>query len=114
MATFKSPDPKKEKESDLKRFFNRDTQGKFSVGNPGGPGRPPGSLNTCTQIRRDILSIWEEEGGKEKFRAFFKIPYNFEKALAIILAVSPKLKIEVKEDSAGVRTLTIQEKDDNS
>lgn len=89
--------------------LERNQDGTWAVGNQGGPGRPPGSLNKYTQIRRDILDVWHEENGKERFRKYFNGPFTFEKALSIILAVSPKLKISVSEDKNGTRSMIIEE-----
>jgi hypothetical protein len=39
----------------MAKSYARDSKGKFQVGNPGG-GRPMGSLNRSTLIRRDLLA----------------------------------------------------------
>lgn len=57
----------------------------------GGPGRPKGSLNKFSRLKEDILEVWEEEGGKEKFRSLFKgTSRDFIKALDIIIRLMPK------------------------
>jgi len=35
----------------------RDESGRFTVGNPGGPGRPPGSISITTEIKRKLEEV---------------------------------------------------------
>jgi hypothetical protein len=42
----------------------RENNGQFVVGNPGGPGRPPGTPNRVNALLKDdILQAYEERGG---------------------------------------------------
>ena len=100
--------------TDKDRFKNgcpieKNSDGTWAVGNVGGPGRPPGSISKYNQIRCDLLDCWEECRGKERFKNLLTSPFGFEKALQIILAVAPKLRLELREDADGARTMTIQE-----
>lgn len=57
----------------------------------GGPGRPKGLKNRFTLIKQDMLEVWEEEKGKERFRELFKgTQKDFIKALEKIVAILPK------------------------
>ena len=48
---------------------SRDESGRFTPGNPGGPGRPAGSPNRIPgQVKEDILAAYEERGGIEWLR----------------------------------------------
>lgn len=68
----------------------------------GGPGRPRGSLNKFTQIKNDMLEVWIEEDGKEKFRQLFKgTERDFLKALGAILALLPKEPTAKLEQSSS-------------
>ena len=109
---FNSDSKSKEEKTvaDINRFLNRDKEGKFLPENPGGPGRPKGAIGKYSQIKRDILDVWEEEKGKERFRYFFI--HRFEWALAIILSLCPKKWLELKKDlETGQITLEAEEKD---
>lgn len=60
-------------------------------GAEGGPGRPKGLKNRFTQIKQDMLEVWHEENGKERFRELFKGGQrSFIKALEKIVAILPK------------------------
>lgn len=65
----------------------------------GGPGRPKGSKNKYTLLKEEILEVWEEERGKERFKALFTgSTRDFTKALEIILSLIPK---EQPEEVSG-------------
>jgi len=71
-----------------------DKLGQYAV--TGGPGRPKGLKNKYTQIKEDILEVWDEENGKERFRELFKgNRADFIKALVIIASLLPK-KAEIE------------------
>ena len=67
----------------------------------GGPGRPKGSKNKFTLIKEQLAEVWEEEGGKERFRGLFKgSQKDFVMALDKIISISPKeplIKFDVSE-----------------
>jgi len=111
---FNAPTKEEKSQADFNRFLNRDSQGKFAVGNPGGPGRPKGSKDQFNEIRKDILMVWREMEGKERFAYFFSNPENFEKALHIIFAVCPKkwfLEL-VKDINSGQVAIKVEKKDE--
>ncbi len=57
----------------------------------GGPGRPKGLKNRYSLIKNEILDVWEEEKGKEKFRQLLNSgTRDYIKALHIIVALLPK------------------------
>ena len=63
----------------------------------GGPGRKPGVPNKYTQIKNEMLQVWEEEMGKEKFRALFL--KHFAHALDRIISIMPKeTSVDAKVD----------------
>jgi hypothetical protein len=64
--------------------------GDFAI--KGGPGRPKGLKNKFTRIKEDMLDVWHEEGGKEKFRTMFRDKH--EKAVDKIISILPR-EIEV-------------------
>ena len=74
----------KDKETSLNPIAAR--LGRFAV--EGGPGRKPGIPNKFTMIKQQMVEVWEEEIGKEKFRAMFlkKFPH----ALDRIISIMPK------------------------
>lgn len=70
---------------------NFDDQGKFAEGNNLSKGRPKGSKNRFTQIKEDIIEVWHEEEGKERFRGLFKgSNKDYLKALDVIVSLLPK------------------------
>ena len=80
-----------EKIADKKTEKNgRSDNGRFLNGNKGGPGRPKGSVNLYTQIKNDILEVWNQEGGREKFAKYFREDMTFPKALEKIICLLPK------------------------
>ncbi len=110
---FQSLTKEEKMQTDLDRFLNRDSKGQFAIGNPGGPGRPKGAINKYSRIRQDILDIWDEENGKERFRFFFTRAENFERALAIVLSLCPKKWLELKKDlESGNITVEAEERSD--
>lgn len=70
--------------------IGRNAEGKFIEGNSGGPGRPQGMKNRFSIIKDDMLQIWVEENGKEKFRKLFVDEKTFPKALEKILSLCPR------------------------
>ena len=57
-----------EKQS-AKNGSERDDNGRFAPGNPGGPGRPKGEPNTFSaEIKADLLAAYQERGGKDYLR----------------------------------------------
>ena len=47
--------------------------------------------NKFTLIKRDMLEVWEEENGKERFRELFKgSPKDFLRALEKIVSIMPR------------------------
>lgn len=87
-----------EKKQDLKTveiFHPLDKLGQYAV--TGGPGRPKGLKNKFTQIKEDILAVWEEEDGKERLRELFKgnNKNDFIKILTLIISLLPKEPEEV-------------------
>ena len=70
---------------------NFDKNGKFANGNQIGQGRPKGSKNKFTLIKEQMVEVWEEEGGKERFRELFRgSKKEFLQALDRIIAILPK------------------------
>lgn len=68
----------------------------------GGPGRPKGLKNKFTLIKQDMLEVWEEEGGKERFRELFRgSTKDFITALEKIVLILPKEKAEDYEQRSG-------------
>ena len=67
-----------------------DKLGQYAV--TGGPGRPKGLKNKFTQIKEEILEVWEEEDGKERLRELFKgnNKNDFIKILSLIISLLPK------------------------
>lgn len=92
----------------------RSLDGKFINGNSGGPGRPPGALGSYNQIRKDILDCWFECNGKERFKKMLQSPFEFKEALAIVLAMAPKLRMELKQDLEGNKSVVIEEENNGS
>ena len=73
-----------------------DKLGQYAVN--GGPGRPKGLKNKYTQIKEDILEVWDEENGKERFRELFKgSKGDFIKVLGMIVSLLPKESEEAKK-----------------
>ena len=70
-------------------------------GMKGGPGRPKGSKNKFTLVKEEIAEVWQEEGGKERFRSLFNgNPKDFLNALDRIISILPKeplVKLEQPE-----------------
>ena len=70
-------------------------------GMKGGPGRPKGSKNKFTLVKEEIAEVWQEEGGKERFRSLFNgNPKDFLNALDRIISILPKeplVKLEQNE-----------------
>ncbi len=63
--------------------------GEFGI--KGGPGRPKGSKNKYTLIKEELAEVWQEEGGKERFRQLFNgNQTEFLKALDRIISILPK------------------------
>ncbi len=83
---------KTEENQDLKTTENSKALsplGQYAI--TGGPGRPPGLKNRYSLIKQDMLEVWQEEGGKERFRELFKGDMrDFLKALEKIVAIMPR------------------------
>ena len=74
----------------------------------GGPGRPKGVKNKFTLIRRDLLEVWEEENGKERFRELFNgSKKDFLKALEKIIAILPKEPVTASNEEKGEVTISV-------
>ena len=74
----------------------------FQKGNKLSPGRAKGSLNKFTQVKQDMVDIWAEENGKEKFRGMFQ--NDLKRALKEITTILPKdVKVGGDEESGPIR-----------
>lgn len=72
----------------------------------GGPGRPRGLKNKHTQIKDDMLAVWLEEQGKERFRELFKgSKADFLKALEKIIAIMPKEIADMEEVQKPIKVI---------
>ena len=83
----------------------------------GGPGRPKGSKNKFTLIKEQLVEVWEEEGGKERFRELFKgSQKDFIMALDKIITILPKepmVKIEQINPEVSCRVYIVNHSDNN-
>lgn len=80
----------------------------------GGPGRPKGLKNKFTLIKQDMLEVWEEENGKERFRELFKGPQkDFLRALDKIVAILPRDSNLDMEKEGSHQILLIRSSDQN-
>ena len=83
-------------------------------GQKGGPGRLKSSLNKYSQLKKDILEVWEEESGKEKFRELFRgSNSDFVKALHIIIRLMPKNEPEERLQDKVLQIVYSSEKQRN-
>lgn len=85
-AISKNKEEKKTKINPINRL------GEYAI--KGGPGRPAGMKNKFTLLKEQMVDVWSEENGKEKFREFFG--KEFARALDKIIAIMPH---EEKESS---------------
>lgn len=76
------------------------------------PGRPKGSKNRFTVIKEQMAEIFEEEGGKEAFRKFFKS--QFPKALDKIIAIMPKEQEDKSTTNNFYTVIQFESKDTSS
>lgn len=81
----------------------------------GGPGRPKGLANKFTMIKRDMLEVWQEEDGKERFRQLFKgSSKDFLKALEKIVTIMPKDSPADLESKEGLKIVIVRPSEENS
>ena len=95
----------KKKEIKTAEYQNPIVQlGEYGV--KGGPGRPKGLKNKHTLIKQEMLEVWLEEQGKERFRELFKgTKTDFIKALEKIIAVMPKELADIEEVKKPIRVI---------
>ena len=74
------------------REYPRASQGQFKTGNPGGPGRPKGSMNRSTlgasELRRRVIESWDRVDGDDKLDALAED--DFTTYFRIIAPLLPK------------------------
>ena len=73
---------------------------------PGNKGRVQGLPNHYTRIKEDILSIFTEEGGKERFRKYFRKVKNFPKAMQMITALMPR-PADVQANNIAIQNILL-------
>lgn len=75
------------RQSNGRKTAERDLSGKFARGNPGGPGRPPGSPNRATLAGRKLLEALEagdEDAG---------LPSGFERMKKLLLDEDARVRL---------------------
>ncbi len=88
-------DQKVKKSAEILIHHPTDKLGHYAVN--GGPGRPKGLKNKFSQIKDDILEIWEQEDGKERLRELIQNANknDFIKIFGLIVSLLPKDAVEV-------------------
>lgn len=73
--------------SNGRKTAERDGAGRFAKGNPGGPGRPPGSPNRRTLAGRALLKALEAGDEGES------LPSGFERMRKLLLDEDPRIRL---------------------
>lgn len=75
------------RKSNGRKSAERDGSGRFAKGNPGGPGRPPGSPNRRTLAGRALLKALEAGDEGES------LPSGFERMRKLLLDEDPRIRL---------------------
>lgn len=84
------------RKSNGRKSAERDGSGRFAKGNPGGPGRPPGSPNRRSLAGRQLLKALEA-GDPEA-----KLPSAFDRMAALLNDPDPRVRLGAERTVLGL------------